>query len=137
MFVQTYNIQTEPMNPPIVIRLATKGSKTTAKEQVTCPVEITEGIMIQTKFLVVPIKEYQAIMGMPFLQQQGVKLDTANGTATLGKYRNYTIQCNKSRTAATIPATAATEVGILPDIKSEFPEVFPDNKRKGLPSLRE
>ena len=35
MFVQTFNIQTEPMNPPIVISLATKGSKTVAKEQVT------------------------------------------------------------------------------------------------------
>ena len=77
-------------------------------------------------------------MGMPFLQQQEVKLDTANGTATFGKHRNYTIQCNEARSASTtILATAATEVGTLPDFKSEFPEVFPDNKPKGLPPLRE
>ena len=87
------------MNLPIVIRLATKGLKTIAKEQVTCPVEIAKGIITKTKFLVVPIKEYQAIMCMPFLQQQEVKLDTANGTATFGKHWNYTIQCNEARTA--------------------------------------
>ena len=137
MFVQTYSIQTEPMNPPIVIRLATKGLKTVAKEQVTCPVEIAKGISIKTKFLVVPIKEYQAIMGMPFLQQQEVKLDTANGMATFGKHRNYTIQCNKARSASTtILATAATEIETLLDFKSEFSEVFPNDKPKGLPPLR-
>ena len=138
IFVQTYNIQTELINPPIIIRLTTKGSKTVAKEQVTCPVEITKGITIKTKFLVVLIKEYQAIMGMPFLQQQEVRLDTANGTAIFGKHRNYTIQCNEARLASTtILATAATEIGTLLDFKSEFPEVFPNDKPKGLPPLRE
>ena len=77
-------------------------------------------------------------MGMPFLQQQGVKLDTANGMATFSKHQNYTIQCNEARSAlTTILATAATEVRTLPDFKSEFTEVFPDDKPKGLPPLRE
>jgi hypothetical protein len=35
-FVQTNGIQTEAMQPPVIIRLATKGSKTVAKDQVTC-----------------------------------------------------------------------------------------------------
>ena len=58
IFVQMYNIQTEPMNPPIVIRLTTRGSKTVVKGQVTCPVEIAKGISTKTKFLVISIKEY-------------------------------------------------------------------------------
>jgi hypothetical protein len=37
-FVQTNGIQTEAMQPPVIIRLATKGSKTVAKDQVTCTV---------------------------------------------------------------------------------------------------
>jgi hypothetical protein len=33
-FVQTNGIQTEAMQPPVIIKLATKGSKTVAKDQV-------------------------------------------------------------------------------------------------------
>jgi hypothetical protein len=139
-FVQTNGIQTEAMQPPVIIRLATKGSKTVAKDQVTCTVEIAPQIKVKTQFLVVPIKEYQAIMGMPFLQQHEVKLDTANGTAIFGKHRDYTIRCNETQSAAILVTAAAgtnEETVTLPDFTKEFPNVFPEREPEGLPPLRE
>jgi hypothetical protein len=139
-FVQTNGIQTEAMQPPVIIRLATKGSKTVAKDQVTCTMEIAPQIRVKTQFLVVPIKEYQAIMGMPFLQQHEVKLDTANGTAIFGKHRDYTIRCNETQSAAILVTAAAgtnEETVTLPDFTKEFPNVFPEREPEGLPPLRE
>jgi len=101
-FIQVTGIKTESLNAPIIIRLATKGSKMVAKERVTCNVEIAKGITIETTFLVVPIKDYQVIMGIPFLQKYVVKLDSANSTVIFSKYRNYTIKCNKVQSAAII-----------------------------------
>jgi hypothetical protein len=37
------------MQPPVIIRLATKGSKTVAKDQVTCTVEIAPQIRVKTQ----------------------------------------------------------------------------------------
>jgi hypothetical protein len=140
IFVQSNGIETKELNPAVVIRLATRGSKTIAKQEVVCKVEIAKGIVIETRFLVVPIKDYQAIMGMPFLQKHEVKLDTANGTAIFGKYKNYTIQCNEARSAA-IMATAATgaveQPVKIPDFTAEFPAVFPAEEPERLPPLRE
>jgi len=81
-----------------------------AKESVTCKVEIAKGIIIETTFLVVPIKDYQLIMEMPFLKKYEVKLDTANSTVIFGKYWDYTIKYNEVWSAA-IVATAATGAG--------------------------
>jgi hypothetical protein len=64
-FVQTNGIRTEAMQPLVIIRLAMKGSKTVAKDQVTCTVKIAPQIRVKTQFLVVPIKEYQAICKFP------------------------------------------------------------------------
>jgi hypothetical protein len=103
-------------------------------------VEIAPQIRVKTQFLVVPIKEYQAIMGMPFLQQHEVKLDTANGTAIFGKHRDYTIRCNETQSAAILATAAAgtnEETVTLPDFTREFPNVFPKKEPEGLPPLRE
>jgi hypothetical protein len=103
-------------------------------------VEIAPQIRVKTQFLVVPIKEYQAIVGMPFLQQHEVKLDTANGTAIFGKHRDYTIRCNKTQSAAILVTAAAgtnEETVTLPDFTKEFPNVFPEREPERLPPLRE
>jgi hypothetical protein len=79
-------------------------------------------------------------MGMPFLQQHEVKLDTANGTAIFGKHRDYTIRCNETQSAAILVTAAAgtnEETVTLPDFTKEFPNVFPEREPEGLPPLRE
>jgi hypothetical protein len=79
-------------------------------------------------------------MGMQFLQQHEVKLDTANGTAIFGKHHDYTIRCNETQSAA-ILVTAATgtneERVTQPDFTKEFPNVFPEREPEGLPPLQE
>jgi hypothetical protein len=128
------------MQPLVIIRLATKGSKTVAKVQVTCTVEIAPQIRVKTQFLVVPIKEYQAILGMPFLQQHEVKLDTANGTAIFGKHHDYAIRCNDAQSAAILVTAAAgtnEETVTLPDFTKEFPNVYPEREPQALPPIRE
>jgi hypothetical protein len=138
-FFQTNGIQRKAMQPPVIIRLATKGSKTVAKDQVTCTVEIAPQIKVKTQFLVVPIKEYQAIMGMPFLQQHEVKLNMAKGTAIFGKHCDYVIRCNKTQSAAILVTAAAgtnEETVTLPDFTKEFPNVFPEREPEGLPPLQ-
>jgi hypothetical protein len=42
-FVQANGLNTTKLEPPIAIRLATKGSKTTAKDEVTINVECKDG----------------------------------------------------------------------------------------------
>jgi hypothetical protein len=138
-FVQTNRIQMETLQPPVNIRLATKESKTVAKDQVTCTVEISPQIRVKTRFKVVPIKEYQAIMGMPLLQQHEVKLDTANGTAISGKHRDYTIRCNEAQSVAILVTAAAgtnEETVTPPDFTKEFPNVVAEKESEGLPPLQ-
>jgi hypothetical protein len=76
------------------------------------------------------------IMGMPFLQQHEVKLDTANGTIIFGKHHDYTIRCNETQSAAILVTAAAgtnEETVTLPDFTKEFPNVFPEREPEGLP----
>lgn len=150
-FVQSNGIHTTKLEPSISIRLATKGSKTTAKDEVTMNVEIAKGITVRVKFLIIPLKSYAAIMGMPFLQQFRVTLDPANGEAKFGSFNNYIIKCQRYSTAATVTSTATTvrtaathtelhetelKLGKLPNFKEEFPEVFPEKEPEGLPPSR-
>jgi hypothetical protein len=139
-FVQTNGIQTEAMFPPVITSLATKGLKTVAQDQVTCNVEIAPQIRVETQFLVVPIEEFQAIMGMPFLQQHGVKSDTANGTATFGEHCGYTLRRQEAQSAPIFVTAAAgtnEETVTLTDFMKKFPNVFPERALEGLLPLRE
>jgi len=89
---------------------------------------------------VVPIKDYQVIMGLLFLQKYKVKLITANSTVKFDKYRTYTINCNEVRSAAVV-TTAATgagdEIVTIPDFAKQFPAVFAEQEPEQLPPLRE
>jgi hypothetical protein len=87
-YVQANGIHTTKFEPPIALRLATKGSKTTAKDKVTINVEIAKGTIVKVKFLIIPLNSYAAIMGMPFLLQYMVTLDPANGEAKFGSFNN-------------------------------------------------
>jgi transposase InsO family protein len=145
-------VSTRKLNPPISIRLATRGSKTVAKEEAIVEMEIAKGKMVKVHFLIVPLKTYAAILGMPFLQKYRVMLDPAEGRVTFGSLNNYTIKCQKFSTAATIVSTAATianitvsettnentneDLVVIPNFEAEFPEVFPKQEPEGLPPSR-
>jgi hypothetical protein len=55
-FVQANRIHPTKLEPPIAMRLATKGTKTTAKDEVTINVEIAKAIIVKVKFLIIPLR---------------------------------------------------------------------------------
>ena len=77
-WAQTHNIPTKELAQPITINMAAKESKTMAKHEATRNVEIGAGQKSKTSFLIVSMAGYDAILGMPFLQENAVTLDTAD-----------------------------------------------------------
>jgi hypothetical protein len=51
------------IEPPIAIRLATKESKTTAKDDVTKNVKIATGLIVKVKFLIILLESYAVSRG--------------------------------------------------------------------------
>jgi hypothetical protein len=55
---------------------------------------------VKVSFLIVPVKDYAAILGMPFLQKYAVTLDTAGLRAKFGRFNNYEVKCQEYSTSA-------------------------------------
>ena len=110
-FAQTHNIQTKELEEPITIHMATKRSRANAKSGATANIEICVGHRLKAKFLVVAISAYDIILGMPFLQENVVTLNTAESTAHFGRI-NYTLHCTTKnpRTNATTVSAATSNV---------------------------
>jgi hypothetical protein len=121
-WAQTHNINTRELPMPITIHMAAKGSKTNANRSAHANVEIKQGTTERAKFLIVAISSYDVILGMPFLQDNQVALNTADSTAYFPKH-NVTIQCatKQFRTLATSAVT-----GMDPT----WPRQIPDDSAK-------
>src|ERR1043165_6470664 len=113
--------------------MATKGSKANANKEATATAEICPGHKVRTKFLVVAISQYDVILGMPFMQENQVTLNTGESTAHFGRI-NYTLQCS-TQNPRTNSSSATTEE--LPNFQKMFPKLFPEKEPEGLPPLRE
>ena len=101
--------------------------------------EIGAGQTSKTSFLIVSIAGYDAILGMPFLQENAVTLNTADSTAYFQKL-GFTLRCatQTPRTYATISSAMANEgIDKLPAFDQIYPEVFPEKEPERLPLLRE
>jgi hypothetical protein len=84
-WAQTHNVTTKELPSPITIHMAAKGSKTNANRYAWASVEI-KGTTEKTKFLIVAVSSYDVILGMPFLQEHHVILNTADSTAYFPKH---------------------------------------------------
>jgi hypothetical protein len=127
--------------------MAAKGSKTNANRYAWASVEIKDGTTEKTKFLIVGVSSYDVLLGMPFLQEHHVVLNTADSTAYFPKH-HVTIQCATRQTktfaakeTTTATTTAAVEVMTsleeIPSFDKMFPKVFPNQKPEELPPLRD
>jgi hypothetical protein len=134
-WAQTHNVTTKELPTPITIHMAAKGSKTNANRFAWAPVEIKPGNLgkERTKFLIVAVSSYDVILGMPFLQEHHVVLNTADSTASFPKH-DVTIQC-ATRQAKTFATSSATEE--MPRFDKMFQKLFPEKEPEGLPPLRE
>jgi hypothetical protein len=147
-WAQTHNVTTKELPTPITIHMAAKGSKTNANRFAWAPVEIKPGNLgkERTKFLIVAVSSYDVILGMPFLQEHHVVLNTADSTAHFPKH-GITIQCatKQAKTSAASSATfAAKQVQTeatsyatksIPPFDKMFPKLFPEKEPEGLPPL--
>jgi hypothetical protein len=132
---QMHNVTTKELPTPITIHMAAKGSKINANRFAWAPMEIKPGNLgkERTKFFIVAVSSYDVILGMPFLQEHHVVLNTADSTAYFPKH-DVTIQCT-TRQAKTFATSSATEE--IPPFDKMFPKLFPEKEPEGLPPLRE
>ena len=107
VWAQAAQLPTTQLDKPSEIRMATKNSRTTANHSAKAEVDIGKGRRIPCEFLLVPIASYDIILGMPFMKQAKVVLDTADSTATF-KDNGITIRC--SATSPLAVASAATDI---------------------------
>jgi microcystin-dependent protein len=151
-WAQNHNLTTKELPTPITIHMAAKGSETNASRFAWAPVEIKPGNLgkERTKTLIVAVISYDVILGMPFLQEHHVILNTADSTAHFPKH-DVTIQCTtrQAKTFATSSATFATkqvqteatsyatESEEIPPFDKMFPKVFQNKEPEGLPPLRQ
>ena len=107
VWAQAAQLPTKQLDKPSEIRMATKNSRTTANHSAKAEVDIGKGCKIPCEFLLVPIASYDIILGMPFMKQAKVVLDTADSTATF-KDNGVIIQCSATKHPAM--ASAATDI---------------------------
>ena len=107
VWAQAAQLPTKQLDKPSEIRMATKNSRTTANHSARAEVDIGKGRKIPCEFLLVPIASYDIILGMPFMKQAKVVLDTADSTTTF-KDNGVTIRC--SATSPLAMASAATDI---------------------------
>ena len=105
-WAQTNNIPTRELAQPITINMAAKGSKTMAKHEATGTVEIGAGQKAKTSFLIVSIARYDAILGMPFLQENAVHRKKNSGAQRPERPRGQLTQVSFGR--PNLPADAPT-----------------------------
>jgi len=127
--VTTQGIPSIEMKEPTKILMAIKGSRSESNKE--CTVDLAVG-KLHTKgnnMLVRNLAKYDALIGMPFLKQQGAIIE-CGGLAI--DFPKSGIRINCTPTSGHIRAAVVTRV----DVMSQHPEVFPEAIPGGLPPLR-
>ena len=119
-FVTTHGIPCTAMNlkEPTKILMAMKGSQSESHEECTVDLAVDKLQMEGNKMLVGNLAKYDALIGMPFLKQQGAIIE-CGGLAI--DYPQYGIRINHTPTSGNIRAAVVT----TEDVMNQHPEVFP------------
>jgi len=128
-FATTHGIPCIELKKPTKILMAMKGSRSESNKE--CTVNLTVG-KLQTKgnkMLVGNLAKYDALIGMPFLKQQGAIIE-CGGLAI--DFPKFGIRINCTPTSRHIRAVVVT----TEDVMGQHPEVFPEAIPEGLPPLR-
>src|SRR5690606_88208 len=111
-----HRLPTTSVKEPVTIKLAAKGSYTKATAITEVDIEIAPGRKVKTILHISPLNCYDAILGMPFMEEHRATLDVADNSIRLPLY-NYTISCHS--VAPQIPTSAATDIADAADSMSE------------------
>jgi len=128
-FVTTHGIPWIEMKEPTKILMAMKGSRSESNKECTVDLAVGKLHTKGNKMLVGNLAKYDALIGMPFLKQQGAIIE-CGGLAI--DFPNYGIRINCPPTSGRIRAAVVT----TEDVMSQHPEVFPEAIPEGLPPLR-
>jgi len=128
-FVTTHSIPGIEMKEPTKIRMAMKGSRSESNKE--CTVDLAVGKLHSkgAKMLVGSRAKYDALIGMPFLKQQGAIIEYGGLAIDFPKF-GIRINCT--------PTSGHIRAAVVPteDVMGQHPEVFPEAIPEGLPPLR-
>ena len=128
-FVTTHGIPCTAMKEPTKILMAMKGSQSESHKECTVDLAVDRLQTKGNKMLVGNLAKYDALIGMPFLKQQGAIIE-CGGLAI--DFPKYGIRINCTPTSGNIRAAVVT----TEDVMNQHPKVFPEVIPKGLPPLR-
>jgi len=129
VFVTTHSIPCIEIKEPTNLLMAMKGSRFESHKE--CTVDLVVGKLQTkgTKILVGNLAKYDALIGMPFLKQQGAIIEC--GRLAID-FPMFGISINCTPTSGHIRAAVIT----TEDVMEQHPEVFPEIIPEGLPPLR-
>jgi hypothetical protein len=136
-FLSTHRLATETLENPIALKMAVKGSRSTINYQAMPVVQIGPAPGEITKALVSSVENYDIFLGMPYLNKHKAIIDYGYVTIRIPE-KGYNLQYKKGNSARFSAATSAAitpSAPTLPDFKSDFPAVFPDQNPSKLPPL--
>ena len=128
-FVTTHGIPCTAMKEPTKILMAMKGSQSESHKVCTVDLAIDKLQTKGNKMLVGNLTKYDALIGVPFLKQQGAIIE---GGGFAIDFPKYGIRINCSPTSGNIRAAVVT----TEDVMNQHPEVFLEVIPEELPPLR-
>jgi len=128
-FVTTHGIPCIELKEPTKILMAMKGSRSERNKECTVNLTVRKLQTKGNKMLVGNLAKYDALIGMPFLKQQGAIIECG---ALAIDFPKFGIRINCSPTSGHIGAVVIT----TEDVMGQHPEVFPEAIPEGLPPLR-
>ena len=128
-FITTHGIPCTAMKEPTKILMAMKGSRSESHKKCTVDLAVNKLQTKGNKMLVGNLAKYDALIGMPFLKQQGAIIK-CGGLAI--DFPKYGIRINYTPTGGNIRAAVVT----TEDVMNQHPQVFPEVIPEGLPPLR-
>ena len=128
-FVTTHGIPCTGMKEPTKILMAMKGSQSESHKECTDDLAVDRLQMKGNKMLVGNLVKYDALIGMPFLKQEGAIVE-CGGLAI--DFPKYGIRINCTPTTEYIRAVVVTTEDVMNQHLVVFPEVIPER----LPPLR-
>jgi len=120
VFVTTHGIPTIEMKEPTKILMAMKGSRCECNKECTVDQAVGKLHTKGNKMLVGNLAKYDALIGMPFLKQQGAIIECGGLAIDFAKF-GIRIHCT--------PTSGHIRVAVVPteDVMSQHPEVFPES----------
>ena len=131
-FVSIFQIPTQDLHTPILLKMAVKRSHSTINYKCQPLMQMENETGDNTDALVCSLDNYDIFLGMPFLTANNAIIDCGNAIISFPE-KGITLTCKKANNTR----FAAITNSDTPDFISELPDVFPSKKITELPPLRQ